>query len=194
MKRTLIVILAVALILFGAAFGLSGLARQNAQASHVWLMETLLPGGHDFVRLQYSGDDNVIRSVHQADGGFVIETSTHGYADEIIMWIGVDNTGKVTGLVTSDAHETWGIGSRILTDHGFLSQFLNQSSSFTIGASGADAFSSATNDTASTGNEIAVDAISGATVSSKAVARCVNSAIAYVTGADISSSATEWGG
>ena len=39
-----------------------------------------------------------------------------------------------------------------------------------------------------------VDAISGATVTSKAIVRSVNSASAYVTGADISSSATTWGG
>ena len=36
--------------------------------------------------------------------------------------------------------------------------------------------------------------ITGATVTSKAVVRCVNSAVAYVTGADIESGATSWGG
>ena len=39
-----------------------------------------------------------------------------------------------------------------------------------------------------------VDAITGATVTSRAVARGVSSACAYVTGADVSTSATEWGG
>ena len=39
-----------------------------------------------------------------------------------------------------------------------------------------------------------VDAISGATVTSKAVARSVSSAIAAVTGADAVSAATSWGG
>ena len=39
-----------------------------------------------------------------------------------------------------------------------------------------------------------VDAITGATVTSKAVARCVNSAVGYVTGADAVSAATTWGG
>ena len=62
-----------------------------------------------------------------------------------------------------------------------------------MGAPGADAFSGATG-TESTGEETYVDAITGATVTSKAIARCVNSAIAYVTGADVSSGATSWGG
>ncbi|PWM07238.1 MAG: hypothetical protein DBX98_03060, partial [Clostridiales bacterium] len=39
-----------------------------------------------------------------------------------------------------------------------------------------------------------VDGIAGATVSSKAIARCVNSAVAYVTGADTQTGATSWGG
>jgi len=38
-----------------------------------------------------------------------------------------------------------------------------------------------------------IDAITGATVTSKAVTKAVNSACAFVTGADVSSSATEWG-
>ena len=39
-----------------------------------------------------------------------------------------------------------------------------------------------------------VDGVTGATVTSKAVVKAVNSAKAFVTGADVSSSATEWGG
>jgi len=39
-----------------------------------------------------------------------------------------------------------------------------------------------------------VDAITGATVTSKAVVRCVNSAVAFVTGADTVTEATSWGG
>jgi Na+-translocating ferredoxin:NAD+ oxidoreductase RnfG subunit len=66
---------------------------------------------------------------------------------------------------------------------------------FTVATHGADAFSSATGETAAAeGEEIEVDAITGATVTSKAVARSVSSAVAYVTGADVASSATTWGG
>ncbi len=190
MKKTLAVILILSVTLLAAAFGLDGIARANRQKEHLWLMETLLPGGKDFVRVPYDGEDAIIRSVHKSDAGFVIETATQGYADEIVMFIGVDNGGHVMGLVTFEAHETLGLGSKILTDHIFLSQFLNQTGSFTVGKADADAFSGATGDTAVTGDEIAVDGISGATVSSKAVVRCVNAAIAYVTGADIGSSAT----
>ena len=92
------------------------------------------------------------------------------------------------------AHETYGLGSRILTDHAFLSQFLNQSGSFEIATNGADAFSGATGETETAGDTVDVDGITGATVTSKAIVRCVNSAVGYVTGADTSSGATSWGG
>ena len=195
MKRIVIAILAAALILFGASYGLQGVAAKNAQEEHLWLMQTLLPGSESFTVEPYSGEDANIRSVHKAENGYVIETVTYGYAGEITMVIGVSNDGKVTGLVVRDAHETMGLGNRILTDHVFLSQFLNESGSFTVGTTGADAFSGATAESAAdAGEEVTVDGISGATVSSKAVARCVNSAVAYVTGADAVSAATSWGG
>ena len=194
MKKLVITILVVAIVLFGTCFALRNVAEEKAQAEHLWLMQTLLPDSTDFVLEPYAGEDANIRSVHKADNGYVIETVTYGYADEITMFVGVNLDGKVTGLVVYDAHETYGLGSKALTDHVFLSQFLNQDGSFTIATSGADAFSGATGTTEAAGEEIAVDGITGATVTSKAVARCVNSAVGYVTGADATSSATTWGG
>ena len=194
MKKLVITILAVAIVLFGTSFALRDTAEEKAQAEHLWLMQTLLPDSTDFVLEPYTGEDANIRSVHKADNGYVIETVTYGYADEITMYIGVNLEGKVTGLVVYDAHETLGLGSKALTDHVFLAQFLNQEGSFAVATSGADAFSGATGTTESAGDEVQVDGITGATVTSKAVVRCVNSAVAYVTGADATSSATTWGG
>lgn len=191
MKKLILVLLLCAVILFGTAFALNGTAAKNAQAEHLWLMQTVLPGSEQFTVEPYSGDDANIVSVHKAENGFVVETATYGYAGEISMLIGVTGEGYVTGLVVTEAHETLGLGSRILTDHEFLSQFLNGTGSFAVAS--ADAFSGATGETG-TDEAQNVDAISGATVSSKAVIRCVNSAIAYVTGADASSGATFWGG
>lgn len=194
MKKPLIAIVLAALILFGMAFGLKGTAASNAQAMHLQLMQTLLPGSETFVRENYSGEDANIVSVHKAENGFVIETVTYGYAGNITMLVGVNNEGKVTGLMVREAHETYGLGNQALTDHVFLSQFLNSSGEFTVGTAGADAFSGATGESVDAENAVTVDALTGATVTSKAIARSVNSAVAYVTGADVSSGATSWGG
>ena len=194
MKKPLIAIFAAALILFGAAFGLRGIAARKAQEEHLWLMQTLLPDSKTFTLEPYSGEDANIRSVHKGENGYVIETVTRGYADDIVMYIGVSNAGKVTGLVVYEAHETLSLGNEALTDHVFLKQFLNREGTFAVATSGADAFSGATGEAEPAGDTVDVDGITGATVTSKAVVRCVNSAVAYVTGADASSGATSWGG
>ena len=195
MKKPIIALVLAAALLFGLSAGLSGMAQENANSAHLELMQTLLPGATEFTVEPYAGEDANIRSVHKAENGFVVETCTYGYAGEITMFIGVSNAGKVTGLVVSDAHETFGLGGNALTDHAFLSQFLNKTGSFEVATAGADAFSGATAEAEpAEGEAIGVDAITGATVTSKAVVRCVNSAVAYVTGADAATEATSWGG
>lgn len=195
MKKIIITILVVALVLFGTSFALQGTAAKKAQEEHLWLMQTLLPGSESFTAETYSGEDANIVSVHKAENGFVVETKVYGYADYIRMMTAVNNDGKVTGLVVLEAHETVGLGNEALTDHVFLKQFLNASGSFEVATHGADAFSSATGTTESAdGETVEVDGITGATVTSKAIAKSVNSAVAYVTGADVASSATTWGG
>lgn len=195
MKKIIITILVAALILFGTSYALQGTAAKKAQEEHLWLMKTLLPGSETFVVEPYGGEDVNIVSVHKAENGFVVETLVYGYADNIRMLTAVNNDGKVTGLVVLEAHETIGLGNEALTDHVFLSQFLNSSGSFEIATQGADAFSGATGTTESaSGETVEVDGITGATVTSKAIAKSVNSAVGFVTGADVASSATTWGG
>ena len=198
MKKTILlpilsIVLAAALLL-GLSFGLKGLAEVRAQSEHMRLMRTVLPGSAYFTVEPYSGDDANIRSVHKGENGFVIETCTYGYGGEITMLIGVSKEGKVTGLVVMEMSETFGLGMNALNDHEFLSQFLNTNGGIAIGTAGqTDAFSGATG-SSDMETDTYVDGISGATVTSKAIARSVNSAVAYVTGADVSSAATSWGG
>ena len=195
MKKPIIALILAAAVLFGLCVGLDRTAVSNAQSYHLQLMQTLLPGATEFTNEPYAGEDANIRSVHKADIGFVVETVTYGYAGEITMFIGVNNAGKVTGLVVDKAHETFGLGGKALTDHEFLVQFLNKTGSFEVATSGADAFSGATAEAeVAEGEATPVDAITGATVTSKAVVRCVNSAVSFVTGADVTTEATSWGG
>ena len=187
-------ILAAAVILFGAAFGLSGITAANAQADHIRLLKTLLPGSTEFTVEPYAGEDETIRSVHKGEGGFVVETVSYGYAGNITVLVGVNNEGKVTGIVVEDLSETFGLGREALTDVDFLKQFLGSSGTFAVATHGADAFSGATGTETAAGDTVDVDALTGATVTSKAIVRCVNAAVAYVTGADTESAATSWGG
>lgn len=187
-------ILIAAAVLLGLSAGLSGVAAANAQEDHLKLLKMMSPGSENFTVEPYDGEDANIRSVHKGEKGFVIETVTYGYAGEITMFVGVSNEGKVTGLVVRDLSETYGLGRKALTNVDFLKQFLNSAGAFEVATSGADAFSGATAAAEPEGETVAVDALTGATVTSKAVVRCINSAVAYVTGADAATAATSWGG
>ncbi|MBE6972182.1 MAG: FMN-binding protein [Ruminococcaceae bacterium] len=169
-----VTLFATAALLLAATLTLQGVTSRRAQAQHQTMLQTLLPGSTAFTRQAYTGTDANVRSVHRGETGWVVETAVRGYADTIVVAIGISNAGTVTGLVVRQAHETAGLGSRILRDETFLSQFLGLRGEAEIGRN--------------------IDAITGATVSSRAVARCVNSAIAAVTGADIVTEATVWGG
>ena len=195
-KGILLPILAIVImagLVLGLTLGINGLAVKNAQAEHLKVMQTLLPGSKEFTVEPYDGEDANIRSVHKGENGYVIETVTRGYAGDITMLIGVSSEGKVTGLTIRDMSETPGLGMSAMWDWDFLGQFLGLEGGIAIGTAGEDAFSGATgSDTTET--EVYIDGISGATVTSKAIVRCVNSAVGYVTGADVDSGATSWGG
>ena len=196
-KNILIPLLTIILscgVLFGLSYGLTSVREQTRQEVLLWHMQTILPGSTDFTEESYSGADANIRSVYKGENGYVIETVTYGYGGNISMLIGVSNGGKVTGLVVTDLSETRGLGANALSDHPFLAQFLNTEGNVSIGTSGADAFSGATDSAAEAEDSVYVDGITGATVTSKAIARSVNSAVAFVTGADADSGATSWGG
>lgn len=170
----LIFILAAALVLLTAYNGLMGLGLSLAQKELEAKMQTILPGSLSFTQEPYTGEDENIQRVYKGETGYVVNTVTHGYASNIAMLIGVSNEGAVTGLQIRDIHETYGLGQKALTDWQFLAQFLNTTGDAVVGED--------------------IDAITGATVTSKAVARSVNSAVGFVTGADASSGATSWGG
>lgn len=170
----LIAIILAAMILLGAYNGLMGIRTSTAQAELEAKMQTILPGSTSFTEEVYDGEDANIRAIYKGETGYVIQTVTYGYADDITMLIGVNNDGSVTGLQIRDMNETPGLGREALNSWEFLAQFLNTTGDAAVGEN--------------------VDALTGATVTSKAIARSVNSAVSFVTGADASSGATSWGG
>lgn len=176
-KSIVVSLLALAVacaVVFSVSFLTSGLRKENIQKEHEKMMRLLLPRSETFVFEPYAGNDESILSVHKAENGYVVETAHQGYNGKIVMMVGVSNDGFVTGLVVRDMNETMGLGGNALYDHKFLAQFLNTSGDAKVGET--------------------VDAITGATVTSKTVQKCISSAVAVVTGADTTSTATTWGG
>ena len=164
-----------AVALFGAKSATVDTAQANYEAELNTLMLALLPGSTSFEAEEFDAEANTaIKSVYKAENGYVIESTAYGYNGDIVLMVGVSSEGTVTGVVVTDLQETRGLGAKALTDVPFLAQFLWTGGDAEIGTN--------------------VDALAGATVSSKAVTKAVNAAVGYVTGADTSSAATEWGG
>ena len=170
------------LVLLAAAFGillglsavLAPIAAEKQLEHDRMVMGYLLMGSETFAEEPYTGEDVAITAVYKGETGYVVETTVDGYADKLVLWVGVKNDGYVTGITVRDLDETPGLGRRTASDVDFLLQFLRSTGESAVGTD--------------------IDAVTGATVSSKAVTKAVNAAVGFVTGADVSSGATEWGG
>lgn len=98
--------------------------------------------------------------------GHVAKASGQGYADKIELLLGLDATAEtITGLFILDQKETPGLGNRII-ETPWRDQFLNKASATRL---------MVVKGTPSKDNEI--DAISGATISSRSVTDIVNKTI-----------------
>lgn len=169
-----ITIFLAAAVLLAGYNGLLSLRRENEAKELQLKLQSILPGSETFTQEAYTGQDTNILTVYKGQTGYVVATQVYGYAGDIAMLVGVHSDGYVTGLQVRNMEETCGLGGEALTDWQFLAQFLRTEGDAQIGEN--------------------IDALTGATVTSKAIARSVNSAVGFVTGADTSSGATSWGG
>lgn len=104
--------------------------------------------------------------------GMVFTSTAKSYGGEIIVMTGVDMEGKITGIKLLQINDTPGLGMNAQKPE-FRDKFLGMSDKITIVKNSANAAN----------NEI--DALSGATISSNAVADAVNEALenfAKITG------------
>lgn len=113
---------------------------------------------------------NEVLEAKAADGqllGYIISsTSGEGYGGNITISLGVDLSGKVTGLEFTEIDETVGFGASAV-EPAFKGQFVDKT---------VDAFAWTKGD-ATADNEI--KAISGATKTTKAVTNAVNAALYF---------------
>lgn len=100
-------------------------------------------------------------------GYLVLATTKDGYAGEISVVIGMDTEGEIKGIEVVESSETAGLGSKAAEDP-FKGQYVGKQ---------VDAFI-VTKNGKTQDNEI--DAISGATITSRAVTDVVNASIYFI--------------
>ena len=160
-----------AVVLAIAAYAFENLRAIRAEEELQTKLRAMLPGSTVFTRRD--GDGGAVQALYEGSTGTVAQVTCPGYVYDITALVAVDDRGRVGGLTVRDGHETPGLGSAILFDHTFLAQFLKTDGQAEIGRD--------------------IEPITGATVSSRAVSRCVSAAVAAVTGEDVPSQATPWG-
>lgn len=109
----------------------------------------------------------IARDVSEAAIGYVINVTTHeGYGGDISLSMGVSNDGCVKGVVILKISETAGLGMKA-KDEKFTGQFRDKTvTQFAYTKTGASA-------------DFEIDAISGATITTKAVTNAVNAGLTY---------------
>ncbi len=113
--------------------------------------------------------DSAVKAVDASGSviGYVISVTTHeGYGGDISVSMGIDSAGTVKGIEILKISETAGLGMKAKED-GFRSQFANKAvKQFAYTKTGAK-------------SDFEIDAISGATITTKAVTNAVNAGILY---------------
>jgi electron transport complex protein RnfG len=71
--------------------------------------------GKEIVQLTALPDEIYMATSNNGDTGFIVPAITQqGYNGEIKMWVGVDQTGTITGVRVIEHRETPGLGDKIM--------------------------------------------------------------------------------
>ena len=123
-------------------------------------MQEVLPAD-SYTAVEYDGGaGSIVANVNQAgDVGYVVEVAPSGFGGVIDMMVGVSSDGTVTGVSIISMSETSGLGTNASKED-WRAQFVGQSGSVAVTKDGGQ-----------------INAITGATITSRAVSTGVNAAL-----------------
>lgn len=145
--------------------------RVAKERERIDALTATLPGATTFKTMEIIGNPGHIKEINRgtANGeliGYNFTMATKGYGGLIEMIAGVSKEGKLMAIKIISHSETPGLGAKA-NDESFLSQFREKMvSRVAVTKTGA-------------ANDSEIQAISGATITSQAVALGVNDALAY---------------
>ncbi len=166
---TLLAITAVvALALAGVNAITKGIIRSRQEKKVQQAIEKVLPGGGEKLAAEfYTDKTGLVSAVYAGKNGFAVEVKPVGFNGEITMMVGISPEGKVLGVSVVSQAETAGLGALIQADsakgQSFRDQFKGMFGQLAVQKDGGQ-----------------VEAISGATITSRAVTEGVNAALACV--------------
>ena len=125
----------------------------------------MLPGGFDTEITDFTDATGLVSKVYSGEAGYAFEVTPSGFDNTITMMVGVDYDGNVLGISVVSHTETAGLGAvaAAATSAGeaFRAQFEGKSGNVFVTKDGGE-----------------IDAITGATITSRAICVGVNAALA----------------
>lgn len=166
----IIVFVSVALLVFFNGVTKERIELINAQNSEAARIE-VLPEADGFERLGFKEDD-IVKEVYRGYKGtevkgYCVSVVPKGYGGDIEMTVGINCDLKITGVSITNSSETAGLGKNAEKEE-FRNQFKGLEKDVVVVKNSANKEK----------NEI--DALSGATITSRAVSNGVNKAIEAV--------------
>ena len=167
--RLSLTLLLIAAVVAAALAGVNSItapeiARRNAEKTQK-AIEAVLPGGGQEVA--FTDETGLVTTVYKGENGYAVQVAPVGFDGSITMMVGVDLEGKVLGISVIKQTETAGLGAVCAAATSAGEAFRNQF----VGLSG---ILSVTKDGGT------IDAITGATITSRAVTQGVNAALECV--------------
>ncbi|MCT8975997.1 RnfABCDGE type electron transport complex subunit G [Clostridium sp. CX1] len=168
----LFIVAGMAGAILGAAHAVTEkpIAEQQKKANSE-AMKLILPKAEQFNKLEISPKGDVIEvnegKSSEKTEGYAIKVTPKGYAGAITMMVGVSTDGKVQGIKILSHSETPGLGANA-TEPAFSDQYKDKATDKALEVVKRPVASE---------NEI--QAITGSTITSKAVTKGVNEAVEY---------------
>ena len=137
--------------------------RQVLVAEEYPVVATLSPEGEAYDSAAGTGTVTGLYRAMQSGQqiGFVAEVAVNGFGGAMDLVVGLNMERTVTGVAVVSHSETPNVGSKVVGDQSVLDRFIGMTGEITVGS-----------------GENGVDAVSGATTTSKAVTAAVNAAVA----------------
>ena len=145
------------------------IAQVNEQ-KQIDAMAAVVPDPETAVAVDYNDPNGIVLEVYKTDSAYAIKVAAPGgFSGSIEMMVGVDAEGNVLGISVINHGETAGLGAiaadKTTKGDNFRGQFVGMSGSVSVTKDGG-----------------AVEAITGATITSRAVCNGINAALACVAG------------
>ena len=168
--RLALTLLAICAVVSALLAGVNAITKHHIAAikqekTHKALLE-VQPNAIGLQKQELSGDTGIVTAFYASGHNYAVEVKPAGFDGPITMMVGITD-GKVTGIAIVSHTETPGLGAVAAADsakgEAFRNQFLGLVSGIVVD-----------------GEENAIDSMSGATITSKAVTAGVNAALEFV--------------